>query len=105
MLPDRADFRRLATLALPVITVQVGLMAMGVVDTIMVGHVSAADLGGRGARRISTCSASCGFGMGTLMALDPVVAQAVGAGDEPAVARAIQRGILLGAGAHACRPG
>ena len=35
------------------------------------------------------------FGMGTLMVLDPVVAQAVGAKDEIAVARGMQRGVLL----------
>jgi len=35
------------------------------------------------------------FAMGTLMVLDPIVAQAVGAGDEPAIARGIQRGVLL----------
>ena len=40
----RADFRALVALATPVVTVQVGLMAMGVVDTIIVGHVSATDL-------------------------------------------------------------
>jgi MATE family multidrug resistance protein len=33
--------------------------------------------------------------MGTLMALDPVVAQAVGARDEPAIARGLQRGVIL----------
>ena len=38
--PSRVALRALLTLALPVIVVQVGLMAMGVVDTIMVGHVS-----------------------------------------------------------------
>jgi MATE family multidrug resistance protein len=32
-----------------------------------------------------------------LLALDPLVAQAVGAGDEPAIARAVQRGLLLAA--------
>ena len=42
--PGREDFRGLAGLAIPVVVVQLGLMAMGVVDTIMVGHVSAADL-------------------------------------------------------------
>jgi MATE family multidrug resistance protein len=35
------------------------------------------------------------FAMGTLMVLDPVVAQAVGAQDQPAVARAVQRGCLM----------
>ncbi|HTL05726.1 MAG TPA: MATE family efflux transporter, partial [Gemmatimonadales bacterium] len=35
------------------------------------------------------------IGMGTLMALDPVIAQAVGARDEPAIVRGLQRGMLL----------
>src|SRR3712207_6635183 len=35
--------------------------------------------------------------MGVLMALDPVVSQAVGAGDHPAVARAVQRGLVIAA--------
>jgi MATE family multidrug resistance protein len=33
--------------------------------------------------------------MGTLMVLDPVVAQAVGARDKPAIARAVQRGVIM----------
>jgi MATE family multidrug resistance protein len=37
------------------------------------------------------------FALGTLMVLDPVVAQAVGAGDRPAVARAVQRGVIIAA--------
>ena len=35
------------------------------------------------------------IGWGTLLALDPVVAQAVGARDEPAIARGLQRGVIL----------
>ena len=35
------------------------------------------------------------IGMGVLMALDPVVAQAVGARDEAGIARGVQRGLLL----------
>jgi MATE family multidrug resistance protein len=38
------------------------------------------------------------FGMGTLMALDPLVAQALGAGDRPAVTRDVQRAVVLGLG-------
>jgi MATE family multidrug resistance protein len=36
--------------------------------------------------------------MGVLMALDPLVAQAVGAEDHPAIARALQRGLVLALG-------
>jgi MATE family multidrug resistance protein len=81
-------------LAVPVVTVQVGMMAMGVVDTIMVGHISAQALAAVALGNLYFFSLAV-FGMGTLMVLDPVVAQAVGARDQPAIARAVQRGCLL----------
>ena len=89
-----ADLRGLIALAVPVATVNLGLMAMGVVDTIMVGHLSPADLAAVALGSLYMMAAA-GFGLGTLMALDPVVAQAVGAGDRPGVARGIQRGMIL----------
>ena len=92
--PTRADLRAMADLAVPVVVVQVGLMFMGVVDTIMVGHVSATALAAVALGNVYFFAVIV-FGMGTLMALDPLVAQAVGAGDEPATARAVQRGLLL----------
>jgi MATE family, multidrug efflux pump len=94
-LPRARDLRELLGLALPVITVQLGMMAMGVVDTIMVGHLSADALAGVALGNVYYFGASI-FGMGALMALDPVVAQAFGAGDHEAVARGIQRGMVLG---------
>jgi MATE family multidrug resistance protein len=93
-LPSRNDLRELFALALPVVTVQVGLMTMGVVDSIMVGSISAAALGGVALGNVIFFAASV-FGMGVLLSLDPVVSQAVGAGDRPAIARGLQRGILL----------
>lgn len=69
-------------------------MAMGVVDTIMVGHLSAGALAAVALGNLYFFGAAV-FGMGVLMALDPIVAQAVGARDEPAIARAVQRGVLL----------
>lgn len=89
-----ADLKALVTLALPMVVVQLGLMLMGVVDTILVGHVSAADLAATALGNLYVFGLVA-MGMGTLMALDPVVAQAVGAGDPPAIARAVQRGLLL----------
>jgi MATE family multidrug resistance protein len=94
LLPGRAELRPMLRLAVPVVTVQVGMMAMGVVDTIMVGHVSAQALAAVALGNLFFFSLAV-FGMGTLMVLDPVVAQAVGAGDDPAVARAVQRGCIM----------
>jgi len=93
-LPRARDLRELLALALPLITVQLGMMAMGVVDTIMVGHLSPSALAAVALGNVYYFGASI-FGMGALMALDPVVAQAVGAGDKEAVARGIQRGMVL----------
>jgi MATE family multidrug resistance protein len=81
-------------LALPVAAVQLGLMAMGVVDTIMVGHVSPVALVSAALGNLYFFMAGI-FGQGTLMALDPVVSQAVGARDDVAISRALQRGIVF----------
>ena len=83
-------------LAIPVVTVQVGMMAMGVVDTVMVGHISAQALAAVALGNLYFFTLAV-FALGTLMVLDPVVAQAVGAGDRPAVARAVQRGVIIAA--------
>jgi MATE family multidrug resistance protein len=94
LLPRRDDLRAMLRLAVPVVVIQVGVMAMGVVDTIMVGHLSARALAAVALGNLYFFGLAV-FGMGTLMVLDPVVAQAVGARDEPAVSRGIQRGVLL----------
>ena len=62
-------------LALPVAAVQLGIMAMGVTDTIMVGHVSPVALAS-GALGNLYFFGSVIFGQGTLMALDAVITQA-----------------------------
>ena len=94
MLPTPQEFRALSRLAVPVVVVQLGLMLMGVVDTVMVGRLSAEALGAVALGNLFFFTAAV-IGWGTLMALDPVVAQAVGARDEPAIARGLQRGIIL----------
>jgi MATE family multidrug resistance protein len=92
--PTRKELRATLALAFPVATVQVGMMFMGVVDTVMVGHFSARDLAAVALGNLYFFT-SVVFPMGLLMSLDPVVSQAVGADDRPAVGRALQRGGLL----------
>lgn len=84
-------------LALPIVVVQLGQMLMGVVDTVMVGHVSADAIAAVALGNLYFFGAAI-FGMGALMALDPVVAQAVGARDTEAIARGVQRGLILALG-------
>ena len=93
-LPTRPEFRELFTLALPVVAVQLGLMAMGVVDSMMAGRLSAEALAAVALGNLFFFTVAI-IGMGTLLALDPVVSQAVGARDEPAIARGLQRGLIM----------
>ena len=81
-------------LALPVVTAQVGIMAMGVVDTLMVGRVSAEALAAVALGNLFFLFFAFPAS-GTLMVMDPVVAQAVGAGDKEGVARGVQRGLII----------
>ena len=92
--PTRARPARAGPPRVPVAVVQVTMMLMGTVDTVMVGRVSATDLAAVALGNLYFFGAAV-FGMGVLFALDPVVSQAVGAGDPVGVARAVQRGGVL----------
>jgi multidrug resistance protein, MATE family len=97
LIPTREDLTRLARLATPVVFVQVGIMSMGVVDTMVVGRLSAVALAGVAIGSLYNLALGS-FGMGVITALDPLVSQAVGAHDEPAIARALQRGLVIALG-------
>jgi MATE family, multidrug efflux pump len=92
----RSELRAMVRLAVPLVAVQVGLMLMGVVDLVMVGRVSATAIAAVAAGNLYFFTTTI-FGMGALLTLDPVVAQAVGAGDDEGVTRGLQRGLLLAA--------
>ncbi len=95
--PWRDEVRAQLRLALPVIVVQVGLVAMGVVDAAFMGRVSAAEFAAVSLGHSYTF-VFLGFGMGTLAALDPIVSQAWGARELDAISRALQRAVLLALG-------
>ncbi|HTH63520.1 MAG TPA: MATE family efflux transporter [Gemmatimonadales bacterium] len=90
----RGEVAAMARIAAPVVVVQVGWMAMGVVDTLVVGRVSADAMAAVALGNLLFLAISI-FGMGVLMGLDPVMAQAIGAGERIAVARNAQRGLVL----------
>lgn len=96
LIPRADDLKSMLRLATPVVVVQVGLMLMGVVDTMVVGRLSAEGLAAVALGNLAVLSVAA-FGMGMLMALDPLVAQAVGAGDTGTVRRSVQRGMVLAA--------
>lgn len=90
----KADLRDMAQVAWPVVLINVGLQAMGVVDTLMVGRLGGAAIAAVALGNFYFFNVSV-FGIGMLFAIDPVVAQAVGAGDSEGVARGVQRGLVL----------
>jgi MATE family multidrug resistance protein len=86
----------MARFAMPIVFINLGLQAMGVVDALMVGKLGGAAIAAVALGNFYFFNASV-FGMGLLCAIDPVVAQAVGAGDHHGVARGVQRGFVLAA--------
>jgi len=96
-LPHRDDLEAMLRLAVPVVVVQVGMMLLGVVDTMVVGRLSSEALAAVALGHVMIIAVSS-FGIGMLLALDPLVAQAVGAGDTVTVRRSVQRGLLIALG-------
>lgn len=87
----------MAQVAAPVVLINVGIQAMGVVDTLMVGRLGGAAIAAVALGNFYFFNVSV-FGIGLLFAIDPVVSQAVGAGDDAGIARGVQRGLLLALG-------
>ncbi len=77
----RREFRQSLKLATPIVIAQIGLMMMNMVDTMIVGRVDSATLAGVGAGS-SLFWMMTVPGIGVLMALDTLISQAVGAGDQ-----------------------
>ena len=92
--PTSTELREMLRLATPIVAVNVGMMFMGVVDSLMLGRVSGAALaaGVLGNFYFYLCAS---FGLGFLLAIDPVVAQAIGAEDRRGAALGVQRGVVL----------
>lgn len=90
----RAEARVVWGLAWPVSVGMLGLMGMSVVDTLMVGHLGAAPMASV-ALGTSWYFALSIVALGALRALDPVISQAHGARDIPAVGRGIVHGCAM----------
>ena len=94
-IPTRRELRDVAQLAGPIVLVQVGIQLMGVVDAAMVGRVSPAAMAATALGNFYWMLVTI-VGQGTIMALDPLVSQAVGARDWLGVRLGLQRGLVLG---------
>jgi MATE family, multidrug efflux pump len=84
----------LLRLAGPVILAEVGWMAMGIVDTMMVGPLGPAAIGATG-MGTSLFTAIAIFGMGLMLGLDTFVSHAHGAGDSKRCVLWLHTGVWL----------
>lgn len=84
----------MARLSAPVVLAQLGLMMIGVVDTLMLSRLGVAELAGA-ALGNAWQWASLSFGIGLVTGIDPLISQAHGRGDGPATAVALQRGLVI----------
>jgi multidrug resistance protein, MATE family len=82
----------MARLATPVALAELGWMAMGVVDTIMIGGLGPAAIGAIGVGSSIYYSIAI-FGMGLLLGLDTLVTQAHGAGDKADTHHSLAQGV------------
>ena len=90
----RRELAALLRLAIPVVLSELGWMAMSIVDTIMVGHLSPAAIGAVGISSAIFYTPAL-FGIGLLLGLDTLVAQAFGRGDFDDCHRALAQGVYL----------
>lgn len=90
------ELRALVRLSLPISLAQLGLVAMGLVDTAIIGHVSVADLAAVAIGR-SIMFGICSVGMGLGAAIDPLASQAVGAGKPERAYQALRAGLIASA--------
>src|SRR5215472_6424170 len=94
--PVRREFRAMFTLALPIVLAELGWMAMGVVDVMVVGRLaeSARAIGAVSVGSIVFYTVAV-FGTGLLLGLDTLVSQAFGARDLRDCHRSLLHGIYL----------
>src|ERR1700682_1274823 len=92
----RSEMRPTLRLALPLVLAEIGWMTMGIVDTIMVGHLpNSADAIGAVSISSNLFNVLAFFGGGLLIGLDTLVAQAFGAGQREDCHRSLVNGIYL----------
>jgi len=91
----RTEVRRLFRLAGPLAAAQAGTQLMGLVDVSVLGRLGARELAAAGLGNAVFFSISV-IGMGMMFGVDPMISQAVGAGDHTRARRMLWQGIWLG---------
>jgi MATE family multidrug resistance protein len=94
--PFRAELAALSRLALPLAGAQAGQALMGIVDAAVAGRASALSLAAVGLGNALHIVLAI-FGLGIMQGLDPLIAQAFGAGDAPRARHLYRQGLWLAA--------
>ncbi len=91
----RREILATATLAAPLVLTQLTQMSMSFIDVVMVGRLGTAAMAAAviGSTVYMTTMMVC---LGVVVAVQPVVAQATGAGDRAGASRAVRQGLWLG---------
>lgn len=85
----------LSRLASPLVLTNLGAMTLALVDTAIVGRLGSAELAAAGLGNAIFFLVAV-FGLGLMFGLDPVIAQAVGAGELRKARRILWQGVWLG---------
>ncbi|MBS1821050.1 MAG: MATE family efflux transporter [Acidobacteria bacterium] len=97
-MPVRLQIRPVLTLALPLIAAELGWMSMGIVDTVMVGHMDHAAMNIASAALGQVLYNTLAFGIaGILLSLDTFLSQSHGAGRYDEANRWLYHGLILAA--------
>jgi multidrug resistance protein, MATE family len=89
-----SELRPLLRLAIPVVLAEVGVMSMGLVDTLMVGRLGPAAIAATGMGS-SVFTAIFIFGTGLMLGIDALVSQSAGAGRPDECLRWLHQGVVL----------
>jgi MATE family multidrug resistance protein len=94
----KAEIKPMLRLALPLVLAELGWMAMGIVDTVMAGHLpaSAISIGATALAQVLYNTLAFGFS-GVLLGLDTLISQAYGAGRIEEANRWLWHGVVLAA--------
>ncbi|MFO7177158.1 MAG: MATE family efflux transporter [Pseudomonadota bacterium] len=90
----RHELRVISRLSGPVVLTQLGMMMIGVVDTLMVSRLGVTELAGSALGNMWQWMWMSGA-LDIVMGIDPLISQAHGRGDGPGTALALQRGLVL----------
>lgn len=92
----REELPLLGRMALPLVLTNAGNMLLGLVDVAVVGRLGESAIAGAGLGNAIYFTAAL-FGLGTLFGLDPLLSQAIGAGDRRGARGVLTQGLWLAA--------